>query len=43
MSTDSIKWELNEVELESVDWIVVAQDIDQLLSCRNTKMKSLVA
>jgi hypothetical protein len=39
MSTDSINMELKEVELEGADWIYVAQDRDQLLACRNMKMK----
>jgi len=42
MSTDNIKLELKELELEGVDWIYVAEDIDQLLACRNMKMKILV-
>ena len=44
MLTDSIKLELKEVELEvEEDWIFVAQDRDQLLACRNMKMKLFVA
>ena len=38
MSTDNIKLELKEVELEGVDYIYVAQDRDQLLAFTNTKM-----
>jgi hypothetical protein len=38
MSTDSIKLELQEVELEGVDWSFVALDRDQLLACRNMKV-----
>ena len=43
MSTDNSKLELKEVELEGADWIYVAEGIDQLLACRNMKMKILVA
>ena len=43
MSTDSIKLELNDVELGGADWFCVAQDIDQFLGCRNMKMKLVVA
>jgi hypothetical protein len=43
MSTDNIKLELKEVELEVADWICVAQDRDQLLACINIKIKLLVA
>jgi hypothetical protein len=39
MSTDNIKWVLKEVEVEGADWIFVAQDRDQFLTCANTKMK----
>ena len=42
--TDSIEFELKEVELEvDEDWIFVAQGRDQLLACRNVKVKLLVA
>jgi hypothetical protein len=43
MSIDNIKFELKEVELEGADWFCVAQDSDQLLGCRNMKMKLVVA
>jgi len=43
VSTDNIKLELKDVELEGADWFSVAQDRDQLLGCRNMKMKLLVA
>jgi len=36
--TDSIKLELQGVELEGVDWSVVAEDRDRLLACRNVKI-----
>ena len=39
ISTDSINLVLKEVELEGAEWIYVAQDTDQLLACRNMKMK----
>jgi len=43
MLTDSIKLELQEVELEGADWSFVVQDRDKLLACRNKKIKLLVA
>jgi hypothetical protein len=43
MSTDSIRLELKEVELEGVVWSFVALDRDRLLACRDKKMELLVA
>ena len=43
MSTDSIKLELKDIELEGVDWSFVTQDRDRLLACRDMKMKLVVA
>ena len=40
MSTDNIKLELKEVELESADWIYVAEDIDQLLACKAVPLQA---
>jgi hypothetical protein len=39
MSTDIIKLQLKDVELEGADWICVAQDRDQLLASANIKIK----
>ena len=41
MSTDNIKLELREVELEGANWIYVAEDIDQLLACKSSPIKGL--
>ena len=43
MSTDNIEVEVNEVELDGVDWIIVAQDRDKFVAFTNLKMQLLVA
>ena len=41
--TDSIKLDLQEVELKGVDWSFVVEGRDQSLACRNMKILLLVA
>jgi hypothetical protein len=43
MLTDSIRLELKEAELESMDWSFVAQDWEQLSAFMNVKIYLLVA
>jgi phosphatidate phosphatase PAH1 len=43
MSIDNTEVEINVVELDGVDWIIVAQDRDKILVCTNLKMQLSVA
>jgi len=43
MSTDNIEVEVNEVELDGVDWIVMAKDRDKVLDFTILKMELFFA